>query len=342
MNHEKMIECLRNIGTSEKDMKLIVNLYWTQKAAIRLERGTSENFEIKRGVRQGCVLSPSLFNLYTENIFRTIDNNFGVKIGGYRISNLRYADDTVLLAESEEDLQEIVDRVNEAGKEYNMKMNAKKTKTMVINKREDPTPIKIKVDGAEIEQVQNFIYLGHRITEDGRSEEEIKRRVGIARTAFSKMTRTLTKQHIPLKTRKRILQCYIWSTLLHAAETWTTSNTTRDRLCAFEMWCYRKMLNINWTDRVRNEEVLRRMNIKEILFKTIQKRTLAFFGHAIRKEDLQRKLLDGKIEGRRNRGRPRTMWSSNISRWTGLTYIEATRRARDRNDWRTVASNPLT
>lgn len=343
VNHQRMIECLKNIGTNEKDLRLIVTLYWTQRAAIRLERGTSENFEIKRGVRQGCILSPSLFNLYTENIFRSIDNsNLGIKVGGYRINNLRYADDTVLLAENEEDLQKIVDIINTSGKEYNMKMNAKKTKTMVISKRGDPTQIKIRVDGTEIEQVQKFIYLGHKVTEDARTEEEIKRRIGIARTAFSKMIKTLTKPQIPLKTRKRILQCYIWSTLLYAAETWTTTKATRERLCAFEMWCYRKMLNIKWTDRIRNEEVIRRINIKERLLKIIKKRTLKFFGHTIRKQDLQRKLLDGMIEGRRPRGRPRTMWTNNITTWSGLTYPQATRRAKDRNDWRTIASNPFT
>ena len=155
------------------------------------------------------------------------------------------------------------------------------------------------------------------------------------------MDKSLTKPQIPQSTRKRILQCYTWSTLLYAAETWTTSNATRDRLRAFELWCYRKMLNIRWTDRTTNEEVLRRINIKVRLLKTIQRRTLKFFGHIVRQEDLQRKLLDGQIEGRRSRGRPRTKWSSNIISWTGLNYIEAIRRANDRSDWRTLASNPL-
>ena len=340
VNHKKMIECLKDIGTKPKDVKLIVTLYWTQRAAIQLGSGTSGKFEIKRGVRQGCVLSPSLFNLFTEYIFRTLDNNKGINIGGHRISNLRYAYDTVLLAESEEELQEIVDIVNEAGKSYNMKMNARKTKTMVISKKEGTT-VTIRIDGTEIEQVQSFIYLGHKITQDGRSEEEVKRRIGIARTAFSKMNNTLTKPLIPMETRLRILKCYVWSTLLYGAETWTISNVMKQRLCAFEMWCYRKMMNIKWQDRVKNEEVIQRANIKERLFRTIKKRTLIYFGHMIRKEDLQRKLLDGKINGTKSRGRPRTMWTNNISHWSGMSYIEATRRAGNRNNWRAVASNPL-
>ena len=152
----------------EKELKPIVNLYWTQRAAIQLDRGVSNNIDIKRGVRQACVLSPILFNLYTENIFRKVPDEKGIKIGGYRIYNMRYADDTVLLAESVSVLQEILDNVNEAGRQYKMKMNARKTKVMVTSKQEEPTKIKIKVTRTQTEQVNHFIYLGHKITEDGR------------------------------------------------------------------------------------------------------------------------------------------------------------------------------
>ena len=123
-----MIKCLKDIGLNGKDIRLIVNLYWTQKAYIQLEQDLSGEIMIKRGVRQGCVLSPCLFNLYTEMIFRHIEDMEGVIVGGVNINNVRYADDTVLLADSEGSLQTILNKVNEAGKAFNMKMNAKKTK----------------------------------------------------------------------------------------------------------------------------------------------------------------------------------------------------------------------
>ena len=129
-----------------------------------------------------------------------------------------------------------------------------------------PTRIKITVDGAEIDQVRNFSYLGHLITEDGRCDEEIRRRIGIAKTAFLKMNAILTTPRIPLQTRMRILYCYIWSTLLYGAETWTISKLMRDRLKAFEMWCYRKMLMIKWSDRITNEEVMKRINTHKRLY----------------------------------------------------------------------------
>ena len=97
-------------------IQLIANLYWNQRACIKLEHGLSDEIMIKRGVRQGCVLSQCLFNLYTEIIFRNITDFKGVTVGGVQINNLRYADNTVLVAKNEEDLQAVVDRINEAGK----------------------------------------------------------------------------------------------------------------------------------------------------------------------------------------------------------------------------------
>ena len=107
VNHESLVRTLQEIGLDGKDLRLIINLYWTQKAFIRLEQlGMSEPITTSRGVRQGCVLSPCLFNLYTDIIFRHITEHKGIKIGGITVNNLRYADDTVLLADNEEELQE--------------------------------------------------------------------------------------------------------------------------------------------------------------------------------------------------------------------------------------------
>ena len=130
VNHAKFIQCLQNIGISGKDIKLIVNLYWGQKAFVRTNFGLSQEINIIRGVRQGCVLSPSLFNLYTDNIFKAIED----MAGGMNINNLRYADDTVLIADKEEDLHNLLDEVDKQGREFGMRMNVKKTKAMIISR----------------------------------------------------------------------------------------------------------------------------------------------------------------------------------------------------------------
>ena len=97
MNHSKMIECLSGIGVDGKDLRIIAKICWEQTGIVRIEGGVTSEFKIKRGVRQGCVLSSSLFNLYIEQIFREGGVMKGVTVGGANINNLRYGDNTALL-----------------------------------------------------------------------------------------------------------------------------------------------------------------------------------------------------------------------------------------------------
>ena len=105
VKHEKIIELLQRLDTNGKDIQLIRNLYWVQQACIRTGNLMSGNTNIKRGVRQGCVLSPDLFNSYSETILREIEDLNGFIISGHNVTNLRYADDTMLIADSEEKIQ---------------------------------------------------------------------------------------------------------------------------------------------------------------------------------------------------------------------------------------------
>lgn len=116
VDQEKMIECLRNIGVDDRDCRIITTPYWLETAVLRIGVGYSPSIEIKREVRQGCVLSPGLFNRYTEFIFRKIENINGVILGGQQYNNFRYADDTALLGETGKDLQETLNKVNDEGK----------------------------------------------------------------------------------------------------------------------------------------------------------------------------------------------------------------------------------
>ena len=157
-------------------------------------------------MRQGCVLSPSLFNVYTDKIFREFEDMPGIKICGEYINNLRYADDTVLIAESEEELQKLVDAVKEGSLRFGLEMNTKKTKTMIVRRDvNDGSKVNINVDGVTLEQVEQYQYLGQLITEDGKCEVEIRRRIGIAKTNFLKMKNVLTTKRLSIETRKKIL-----------------------------------------------------------------------------------------------------------------------------------------
>ena len=136
VKHFKRIDCLSEIGIDDKDLQIITKLYWEQSASVRTESRMTSESKIKREVRQGCVLSPNLFNLYTEKIFREVEDMKGVNTGGViNINNLSYVDDTVLLTEGTMFLQALLTAVIEKGKPYGMEMNIIKTKSMVISKK---------------------------------------------------------------------------------------------------------------------------------------------------------------------------------------------------------------
>ena len=175
VKHENLIDCLKQIGLDSKDIRVIANLYWFQQAAIRVDNEVSDYTPIQRGVRQGCVLSPLLFNIYTELIFRNFDQLKGTSIGGRNINNLRYVDDTVLVSDTQKDLLTLVTNAKEYSEEAGLSMNVKKTKTMVVSKKDEITT-DIKIDNESF----FFKYLGQTITPDARNEHEIKIRIAIA------------------------------------------------------------------------------------------------------------------------------------------------------------------
>ena len=113
VKHKEIISMLKDINIDSKDLRIIENIYWQQTAAIKINNQIGEFHSIRQGVRQGCVLSPDLFNLYSEMIFRSIENMPGIAVGGYNVNNLRYADDTVLVAKSEKEIQQLITTIVE-------------------------------------------------------------------------------------------------------------------------------------------------------------------------------------------------------------------------------------
>lgn len=133
VRHSDLFDILAGLYIDGKDLRVLRNIYWEQEAAIRVDNDISQYRPICRGVRQGCVFSPDLFNIYSEKILRNIENHEGISVGGHNINNLRYADDTVLIADSEEKLQKILTTVTDESEKKGLQLNAKKTECMVIS-----------------------------------------------------------------------------------------------------------------------------------------------------------------------------------------------------------------
>ena len=154
---------------------LLRNLYSGQEATVRTGHGTTDWFQIGKGVCQGCILSPCLFNLYAKYLMRNAgldEAQARIKIARRNINNLIYVDDTTVMAENEEELKSLLMKVKEESEKVGLKLNIQKTKIMASS------PFTSwQIDGATMETETDFIFLGSQITTDGDCSHEIKRRL---------------------------------------------------------------------------------------------------------------------------------------------------------------------
>ena len=158
-----------------------------------------------------------------------------------------------------------------------------------------PSPVTITTDPKQPENLECFKYLGSILTNDGRCTCEIKFRIVMAKAAFNKK-KTLFASKLDLNLRTKPVKCYIWSMALYGAETWTLRAADQKHLKSFEMWCWRRM-EISWTDHVRNEEVLLRVNEQRNILHEISKRNANWIGHILRRNCLLKQVIEGKIKG---------------------------------------------
>ena len=208
VDHNKMWNVMLEMGVPKHLVNLLHNLYVKQVAVVRTACGETSEFSIGKGVRQGCILSPMLFNLYGERIMREagLDQlDVGIKIGGQCINNLRYADDTTLAASATEDLKEIIRKVKMASEKYGLYLNVGKTKIL------SNVPLSsFNVDGVEIEVVHSFNFLGSTISEDGDCSKEIIRRTILGKVAMKGLQRVWKDKDISLATKVRLVKAFVF------------------------------------------------------------------------------------------------------------------------------------
>ncbi|GFO47360.1 endonuclease-reverse transcriptase [Plakobranchus ocellatus] len=235
MDHEFLTLCLKNVIQVDPFIHELWKIYLQVREAGIKQTNVLKNEDIKRGVRQGCVLSPDLFSLYSEIIMRNLENHPGIKVGGQNINNLRYADDTVLIAENKEDLQKLLNIVEEESRKKGLELNSKKTEVMVISRKQESPKCDIFINKVKLKQTEKFKYLGTIISNNGKTNREISARNAQAKINFQKMKTILTNKHISMETRKRALQCYIEPVLMYGCEAWTISKQIQNKLEATEM-----------------------------------------------------------------------------------------------------------
>ena len=298
---------MRKYNINASIIRAIANLYDKAQSAALFSGSTGEWFRTTVGVRQVCLLSQTLFNIFLERIMcEALDDQEGsVSIGG-RLITFRFTDDIVVNAEEEEEAGVLVDRLYRTTTRYEMEIGPDKTKVMTNNPNGFQREIKIK--GQRLEAVENFKYLG-----------AIKTRVffffffffffRIAQTtaALSRLKIIWKDKNISLASKVKLMRTLILSTFLYACESWTLTAEIERRVQALEIRCYRRLLNLSYKDHVTNGAVCNRIQnaigVHDDLLTMVKKRKLRWYGHISRSSGMANTVLQGTVKGARRRGR---------------------------------------
>ena len=222
----------------------------------------------------------------------------GIKNAGRNINNLRYADDIILMAESEEELKSLLMKVKEESEKVGLKLNIQKTKIMTTS-----SITSWQIDG---ETVADFIFLGSKITADGDCSHEIKRCLLLGRKVMTNIYSMLKSRDITLSTKVCLVKAMVFPLVVYGFESWTIKKAECRRIDAFdgfELWCWRRLLRDPWTARRPNQSIQKEIKPGCSLAGLMLKLKLQYFGHLMRRADsLEKTLILGKTEGRRRRG----------------------------------------
>ena len=206
-----------------------------QEATVRTGHGTPDWFQIGKGVRQGCILSPCFFNSYAQYIMRNAgleEAQAGIKIARRHINNLRYADNNTLMAESEEQLQSLLMKVKEQSEKVGLKLNIQNTKIMASG------PITSwEIDGETLQTVRDFIFLGSKITAGGDCSHEIKRHLLFGSKAMTDLDSILKHRNITVSTKMSLVKTMVFPVVMYGCESWTIKKAEHQRIDAFELGC---------------------------------------------------------------------------------------------------------
>ena len=300
VDHNKLWEILKELGIADHLNCLLRNLYAGQEATVRTGQGISSWFQIGKGVRQGCILSPCLFNLYAEYIMRNVgldEAQAGIKIARGNISNFRYVVDTTLMTESEEKLKSLLMKVKEENEKVGFKLNIQKAKIM------SPGHITSwQIEGETVEAVANFIFWGSKISANGDCSHDIKRSLLLGRKFMTNLD-SILKSRITLLTKVHLVKAMVFPVVMFGCESWTIKKAEHQRIEAFKLWCWRRLLRVPWTARRANQSILKKTSPECSLEVLMLNLKLKYFGHLMgRGDSLEETLILGKIEGGRRRG----------------------------------------
>ena len=328
VNRNLLWEILAKSGCPDNYITVIKLLHDGMSARNRVDNLESDPFPVNRGVKQGCVLAPVLFNIYVQYVTRLMHLSFGdaggvhvsyrtdrslfdlrklkarTKTHDVRFNEMQHADDSAVVAHTPEELQEMLTAAAHMYHRFDLKINAGKTEVLAWSPSNESS-FSFLIDGESLNVVPSFKYLGSYLSNDFKLDKEVENRMSQASKAFARLReRVFVNHNLSLSTKVKVYEAICLFVLLYGSEAWTLYAR---HVKVFEMWhirCLRSILGITWRDRIIHSEILRRTDSVS-LESNISKRQLRWLGHVIRMEDnrLPKQLQYGEIrEGRRAAG----------------------------------------
>ena len=331
---------MHHYGFPPKFVTIIRQLYEDATCQVIHDGKLTEPFSVHTGVRQGCLLSPTIFLLVIDWIMRqaTAGKKTGIQWTFMKqLEDLDFADDISLLSHRHQDAQEKLSHVAEEAEKTGLQINIGKTKVMrVNNKKEDP----LRLHQETIKEVDKFVYLGSVVSKEGGTDEDIKCRTNKARHAFNSLRPFWRSTALSLNNKIRIFNTNVKSVLLYGSETWRVTKTNTHKLQTFTNRCLKNILKIRWPEVISNQQLWDRTRQAPIEFE-IRKRKWGWIGHTLRKpaSNVTRQALDWNPQGKRRVGRPKQTWRRSIDaelKEAGKTWTELRKIAPNRVRWKGV------
>ena len=247
--HEGMWSALCKFGINNDIIMMIKSLYANSTSAVILTNMAGPFFNTTVGLRQGCLLSPTLFNLFLEEIMIEIEIKHAISVGGRPIWNLKFADDIDLLAGSNAELQHLIDELAKSTARYGMEISAEKSKVMINTNNAKSVDITLYEN--KLEEVDKFVYLGSTIISDGKSDNEIRIRLAQSTSAMIRLYTIWNSKHINFKLKYNLYRSLVLSILTYVCETWIISMAMQKKISAFESKAHRNYLALNIKIRLR-------------------------------------------------------------------------------------------